>query len=289
MNLIKIGQLSENEARNYLESIIWQDGVVCPHCKAKTAYALHGEAHRNGLYKCSSCGKQFTVTTNTILHGSHLPIKTWLVAFYLMCSSKKGISALQLQRNLGIKTYKTAWKMAHAIRNAMQETDSFAKLFGDVEVDETYVGGKDRNGKRGRGSRAKTPIVGLAQRKGKVKTQPVDRVDSDTLKAIILDNVRQDSRILTDEWKSYTGIGIHFDGGHEVVNHGSGEYVKGDISTNWIESYWSLLKKGIGGIFHHISKQHLAKYCDEFNFRWNYRKVSDGVRFDKALLGIVKA
>lgn len=288
MNLIEIGQLSESEARTYLESIVWPNGPVCPHCGNTHAVRIQGPTSRDGLYSCSKCRREFTVTVNTILHRSHLPIKTWLVAFYLMCSSKKGISALQLQRNLGIKTYKTAWKMSHAIRKAMQECDSFTKLFGDVEVDETYVGGKDKNGKRGRGSRAKTPIVGLVQRKGNVKTQPVDRVDSDTLKAIILDNVRQDSRILTDEWKAYTGIGIHFDGGHEVVNHSDGEYVKGDISTNWIESYWSLLKKGIGGVFHHISKQHLAKYCDEFNFRWNYRKVSDGVRFDKALLGICK-
>jgi transposase-like protein len=289
MNLIELGQLTEDEARTYLETIIWPNGPVCPHCGHTHVVKIQGQTSRDGLYSCSKCRREFTVTVDTILHGSHLPIKTWLMAFYLMCSSKKGVSALQLQRNLGIKTYKTAWKLSHTIRKAMKENDSFSKLFGEVEVDETYVGGKDKDGKRGRGSKKKTPIVGLAQRKGKVKTQPVDHVDADTLKAIILDNVRSDAHILTDEWPAYRGVGIHFDGGHDVVNHGSGEYVRGNISTNWIESYWSLLKKGIGGIFHHISKQHLASYCNEFNFRWNYRKISDGERFDKALLGIIRA
>ncbi len=288
MNLIELGQLTEEQARGYLEAVVWPNGPVCPHCGHTHITRIAGPTARPGLYSCSKCRREFTVTVNTILHRSHLPIKTWLMAFYLMCSSKKGISALQLQRNLGLKTYKTAWGLSHKIRTAMKGNDSLCKLFGTVEVDETYVGGKDKDGKRGRGSRTKTPIVGLAQRHGKVKTQPVDRVDADTLKAIILDNVASDSKVMTDEWPAYRGVGIHFDGGHEVVNHGAGEYVRGDISTNWIESYWSLLKKGIGGIFHHVSRKHLASYCSEFNFRWNTRKVTDGERFDLALAGICK-
>ncbi len=174
----------------------------------------------------------------------------------------------------------------HKIRKAMKESPDFCKLFGYVEADETYVGGKGK-GKRGRGSQTKTPVIGLVQRNGKAKVKPVKHVDSKTLQEFIVNNVDTFSKILTDEWPAYNGIGKYFDFGHDVVNHRSGEYVRGDISTNWIESFWSLLKKGIGGVFHHVSVKYLGLYCDEFCYRWNTRKDSDGERFNQALKGIV--
>lgn len=286
MNLIELGNMTEEQAREYLESIIWANGIVCPFCGSTKNYILNGTSHRSGLHKCSDCHKQFTVTVNTIITDSHLPIKVWLLAFYLVCSSKKGISALQLQRQLGIGSYRTAWSLNHKIRKAMEESPDFCKLFGYVEADETYVGGKGK-GKRGRGSESKTPVIGLVQRNGKAKVKPVKHVDSKTLKEFIVDNVDTFSKILTDEWPAYNGIGKYFDFGHGVVNHRSGEYVRGDISTNWIESFWSLLKKGIGGVFHHVSVKYLGLYCDEFCYRWNTRKDSDGERFNQALKGIV--
>lgn len=286
MNLIELGNMTEDQTRQYLESIIWANGVVCPFCGSLKNYTLNGKSHRSGLHKCSNCHKQFTVTVNTIIADSHLPIKVWLLAFYLVCSSKKGISALQLQRQLGIGCYRTAWTLNHKIRKAMEESPDFCKLFGYVEADETYVGGKGK-GKRGRGSEAKTPVIGLVQRNGKAKIKPVKHVDSKTLQEFIVNNVDTFSKILTDEWPAYNGIGKYFDFGHAVVNHRSGEYVRGDISTNWIESFWSLLKKGIGGVFHHVSVKYLGLYCDEFCYRWNTRKDSDGERFNQALKGIV--
>lgn len=287
MNLIDIGNMTEIEAKAYLEKIVWGEKPVCPFCGHTHSYSLNGKTTRNGLYECASCGKPFTVTVNTIIHGSHLPIKVWLLAFYLVCSSKKGISALQLQRQLGIGSYRTAWSLNHRIRKAMEESPDFCKLFGYVEADETYVGGKGKGGKRGRGSQTKTPVIGLVQRNGRAKVKPVKHVDSKTLKEFIVDNVDTFSKILTDEWPAYNGIGKYFDFGHDVVNHKSGEYVRGDISTNWIESFWSLLKKGIGGVFHHVSVKYLGLYCDEFCYRWNTRKDSDGERFNQALKGIV--
>jgi len=287
MNLIELGQLTEEEARTYLETIIWVDQTVCPFCGSTKHYTFKGKAHRAGLYKCADCGKQFTVTVNTILHGSHLPIKTWLMAFYLMCSSKKGVSALQLQRQLGLGSYHTALSLTHKIRKAMQESPNFCKLFGYVEADETYIGGKGKGGKRGRGSKAKTPVAGIVQRNGKVRTQVVKRVDADTLKAFVLDNVDKYAKLITDEWPAYRGLGKEFTFGHAVVNHSQGEYVRGDLSTNWIESFWSLLKKGIGGVFHHVSVKYLGLYCDEFCFRWNTRKDSDSVRFEQALRQVI--
>lgn len=286
MNLIDIGNMTENEARAYLEKIVWGEKPVCPFCGHTHSYSLNGKTTRDGLYECASCGKPFTVTVNTIIHGSHLPIKVWLLAFYLVCSSKKGISALQLQRQLGIGSYRTAWSLNHKIRKAMEESPDFCKLFGYVEADETYVGGKGK-GKRGRGSQTKTPVIGLVQRNGKAKVKPAKRVDAKTLQEFIVNNVDTFSKILTDEWPAYNGIGKYFDFGHAVVNHKSGEYVRGDISTNWIESFWSLLKKGIGGIFHHVSVKYLGLYCDEFCYRWNTRKDSDGERFNQALKGIL--
>ena len=286
MNLISIAEMTEKQARTYLEDLLWNGEPICPHCGQRKSTKVDGKTTREGLYSCSKCRKPFTVTVGTIMHRSHLPIKKWLIAFYLVCSSKKGISTLQLKRQLGLGSYRTAWLLVNKIRKAMESNPDFCKLFGYVEADETYVGGKDKGGKPGRGSGKKSIVAGVQERNGNVKSQPVKRVDAETLKSFILEHVDTRSILLTDEWRSYNKVGKLMTD-HMVVNHSRGEYVRGDVSTNWIESFWSLLKKGIGGIYHHVSKKYLALYCSEFDFRWNHRKVSDFECFENALRGVI--
>jgi transposase-like protein len=246
---------------------------------------------RDGLIQCNNCREQFTVTVGTVMQGSHITLRQWIQAFYSMCSHKKGVSALQLQRNLGLGSYKSAWHLAHRIRLAMSQDPLASKLKGTVEVDETYVGGKPRKGsgeinKRGRGTK-KAPVLLLVERDGKSVSYPVTDVSGKTLKSAIKETVDMQSTIITDEWKSYRGIGKSFKGGHKFVNHGQGEYSNGEANTNTSESYFALLKRGIMGTFHHVSKLHLFRYCDEFSFRWNNRKVTDGERTENAIKGFV--
>ena len=276
MNLLQISKLTEKEAREYLEGIRWPDGVICPHCgNCEKNYALKGKATRQGLYKCSACRKQFSVTVGTVMHRSHLTCRQWVTAFHLMCSSKKGVSALQLQRELGMGSYESAWFLSHRIRAAMEEMNM---LTGTVEVDETYVGGKPKRGKPlGRGTK-KTPVVALISRDGESQSLPVENVQKITLHSIIVNRVQPDARIMTDEWQPYKGIGTQFEGGHHTVTHGKGEYSRGDVHVNHAEAYFSLLKRGVHGTFHHVSKKHLGRYCAEFSFRWNRRKINDGLR-----------
>jgi transposase-like protein len=196
-------EMNEEQAREYFESILWPGGATCPHCGDKKAWKRKSERARNGLYECAACGKEFTVTVDTVMHGSHIPLRQWLMAIALMTSSKKGVSALQLQRNLGLGSYKSAWHLAHRIRYAMTEGTLCAPLKGTVEVDETYIGGPTREGKRGRGSERKTPVVALVERDGRVRSKPVVRVNAKTLKDAIRENVHRDSRIMTDEWPAY--------------------------------------------------------------------------------------
>ena len=298
MNLLEIGQLTEDQAREYIEKQRWPNGIECPHCHNKGEQGLisdmQGASHRAGLYFCGACRKQFSATVGTLMEDSHLTMKQWLTAFHLMSSSKKGISALQLQRELGIGSYKTAWFLAHRIREAMNDNPISgllqAKLKGKVEVDETYIGGKPRKGskgevKRGRGTK-KAAVMVLVERDGKAHSRPVEKVNAKTLKGAIREMVEKDSTIYTDEWASYQGIGEEFDGGHEVVNHSQGEYARGEANTNTAESYIALLKRGVHGVFHHVSKQHLHRYCNEFSFRWDNRKVDDGERTKNALKGM---
>ncbi len=293
MNLSEIGKLTEEEAREYMEKTLWPNGPVCPHCGHQGAWTLNGKTNRDGLYKCKACKEPFTVTIGTIMEDSHLPIRKWLMAFSLMCASKKGISALQLQRQLGLGSYQTAWHLCHRIRLAMNEV---RVLSGTVEVDETYVGGKPRKGidpktgnprphsKRGRGT-SKTPVLALVERNGKAVSMPMERLSADNLKGAIKEVVNKDSRIMTDELHAYWGIDDDFAGGHQTVRHNRKEFARGDVSTNTVESYFALLKRGIHGAFHHVSKLHLHRYCDEFAFRWNYRKTDDGERTEAAIKG----
>jgi transposase-like protein len=285
MNLNQVSKLTEEEARVAFERIRWPHGPVCPHCGSVEATRLEGKAHRAGLYKCRGCDGQFTATVDTLMEDSHLPIRTWLMAFAILCSAKKGISALQLQRQLELGSYRTAWHLCHRIRHAMAQEPLAGLLRGTVEVDETYVGGKPRKGtgkhKAGRGTK-KIPVVALVERGGRVRAHKISGAGRE-LKEAIRKNVDRASTIMTDQLSAYVGIGKEFEGGHHRVNHSKGEYWRDGAGTNTAESYFALLKRGVMGSFHHVSKQHLNRYCDEFSFRWNYRKSSDGERTQRAI------
>lgn len=291
MSFIDVCRLTEDEARSILEHIRWGKESICPHCGSFRVVRIKAVSDkvRDGLLRCNDCKGQFTVTVGTIMEDSHITLRQWVQAFHSMCSHKKGVSALQLQRNLGLGSYRSAWHLAHRIRESMKSEPLRSGLKGIVEVDETYIGGKPRKGtgiinKRGRGTR-KQPVMLMVERDGKAISKPVEFVNAETLKGAIKEMVNKESTIMTDEWKSYTGIGKDFKGGHKIVNHGLGEYVNGNAYTNTAESYFALLKRGVHGTFHHISKKHLAKYCNEFSFRWDNNKVTDGERTENAIKG----
>ncbi|MCB1883657.1 MAG: IS1595 family transposase [Geminicoccaceae bacterium] len=282
---------TDEAAREYLERIRWPNGPVCPHCGNADGAKLYEIAAnperkvRAGLRECGECKKQFTVTVGTIFEDSKIPLRKWLVAWYMLCTSKKGVSAKQIERMLDLGSYRSAWFLMHRIRYALSEPAFSTKLGedgGTVEVDEAYVGGKPRKGakekaKPGRGTK-KAPVLVLVERDGAARSMPVERVNAKTLKPAIRENVDRSAKIMTDEWTAYGGIGEEFKGGHETVNHGAGEYARDDVNTNTAESYFALLKRGVYGTFHHVSKTHLHRYCDEFSFRWTYREVTDGER-----------
>jgi transposase-like protein len=276
--------LNEDAAREYLEQKRWPNGAVCPHCGATGAYKLQAKADskrpvRQGVWKCKSCRKQFTVRVGTIFEDSHIPLYQWLSAIQFLCASKKGMSAHQLHRMLNI-TYKSAWFMAHRIRYAMTQPPVIDKLQGIVEADETYIGGK-HHGKRGRGSENKTPVFALIERDGRVRAFKTERVTAKNLKDKIRENVDNKAIIMTDEFLAYKNLDKEFV--HYTVNHGAGEYVNGDVHTNTAEGFFSILKRGINGVYHHVSEQHLDRYLAEFGFRYDNRKVDDAVRVGIAL------
>lgn len=290
MSLMKIMKdiPDADSARVYLENLRWKDGIICPHCGSIDAhYSIKPKAEsvapaRKGVYKCKDCRKQFTVTVGTIFEKSHVPLNKWVYAIYLLCSSKKGFSALQLSRSLDI-TYKSAWFMAHRIRHAMTHTGIFTKMDGIVEADETYVGGKSKGkAHTGRGTE-KAAVVALVERNGRVRSRHVDRVTSANLKGIIRESVETTAVIMTDEFRPYKGLNKEFVR-HEVINHTRKEYVRGDVHTNTIEGYFSILKRGINGIYQHVGKQHLGKYLSEYDFRYNTRDINDMARTEAAIL-----
>ena len=298
INLFEIFQKfsDEDNAREFVEKLRWPDGPICPHCGATEPYRLTPKPDskrpaRKGLFKCRECRKQFTVTVNTIFADSHIPLSKWVIAIHLICASKKGMSAHQIHRMLGI-TYKSAWFMMHRIRYAMTQEPLVSKLDGTVEADETYIGGKAKNMHKkereekikGRGAVGKTPVFTLVERGGRVQSTMLDRVTQDNLKEVMEQYVNKTANVMTDEAVSYKGIGPLF-ASHESVNHSADEYVRGDIHINTAESVHSLLKRGVFGIYHHWSVKHLPRYLAEFDFRFSNRKVKDGTRAARAVQG----
>lgn len=254
---------SEEKCREYLETLRWPDGVSCPRCQSQKVSRIRERCQ----FDCDSCGHQFSVTSGTMMHDTHLPLWKWFLAVYMIVESKKGISAKQLERSLKVQ-YRTAWYLSHRIRAAFNTPT--ALLAGIVEIDETYIGGKVRG--KGRGYRGnKACVVGAIQRDGKLVTEKVNVADRKTLRQFIMENVHPDAEMLcTDENPAYGDMNDH-NTRHETVNHSADEWVRGDVHTNGAENAWSLFKRSVIGAFHKISHKHLDKYLDEFEFRFNNR------------------
>ncbi|MBB5711557.1 IS1595 family transposase [Sphingomonas xinjiangensis] len=284
-----------NKAREHLEALHWPQGPMCPHCGCMgNIKKLAGKSTRPGVHKCNDCEKPFTVTVGTIMEDSKIPLNKWLMAFALMSSSKKGISAHQLHRSLGI-TYKSAWFLAHRIREAMK-SDDITPLGGagkTVEVDETFIGGKEKN--RHKSMRAnrnmgaswgKETVFSLVERDGRVRSMHVASVTAANLRPIMIEQINAASMLCTDDAGQYRHMGRDFS--HEVVNHGSDEYVRGKAHTNTVEGYFSILKRGIIGCYFHVSPAHLHRYLAEFDFRYSNRSgvgVNDAERTELAIKG----
>ncbi|MGH8092112.1 MAG: IS1595 family transposase [Chthoniobacterales bacterium] len=271
---------SDDKCRERLVSLRWPDGVACPRCQSKSV----SQVIERDQYDCNACRYQFSVTSGTIFHDTHLPLSKWFLAIYFMTESKKGMSALQIKRTLDI-SYETAWYLCHRIRAAMREINA-ELLRGVVEVDETYVGGKTRG--FGHGYKGNKAIaIGAVQRAGKIRLQVITHADKATLHKFIHDNTAPDTEaIYTDQLPAYLGI-ADADTRHETVNHSIDEWVVGDVHTNGIESVWSLLKRSIIGSYHRVSIKHLDAYLDELEHRFNNRK--NEYIFRDTLTKLVKA
>ncbi len=281
-----------NKARDHLESVNWPEGPFCPHCgEVENVHRLQGKSHRAGLIQCNSCLKNFTVTVGTVFERSKVPLNKWMLATYLLSASKKGISAHQLHRTLGV-TYKTAWFMSHRIREAMTPTNP-GPMGGPnqfVEVDETFVGGKQRN-RAFRKVAPKKVVVALVERDnmmtGKVRSFHVANVQARTLRPLVVTHVTRDTHLMTDKASHYRRFGKEF-AAHGSTDHGEGQFVVDQINhTNTVENFFSIFKRGVIGTYHHMSECHLHRYTAEFDFRYNTRQISDKERADAALRGIV--
>ena len=281
---------TDETARQHLESIRWKNGIVCPHCKCsdQAQFALRSanpaKKVRSGLRFCSNCQSQFTVTIGTVFESTHIPLRKWLIAWYLICSSKKGISSLQLQRLLELGSYRSALFMAHRIRHALKDESFTDKLTGIVEADEHHVGGFGTG--VGSGNRKhRNPIMALVERGGKVRSKVLPTVNGANLRQAVRDNVQSGSELHTDMNHGYKELAGEYT--HKSVKHMAGEFSRHEgenvVTTASVESFFSLLKRGVMGTFHHISAQHLPLYLAEFDHRHNCRKMSDGERTDAGL------
>jgi transposase-like protein len=256
---------SNDKCRDYMEDLRWPDGPECPRCESKKASRIESRKQ----WECGSCSYQYSVTSGTLFHDSHLPLWKWFLAIYLVTESKKGISAKQLQRILGTKSYKTAWYLCHRIRAAMVD-ESGELLHGTVEADETYIGGKARGHAHQWDN--KTPVVGVIQRGGKLRVRVMDDVTKDSTKAFLKEMVDDDAAaIYTDESYVYPDLN-DYNTRHRRVNHSHKEYVRGDVHTNTVESAWSLFDRAVVGSYHKVSRKHLPAYLQEFEFRFNNRE-----------------
>ncbi len=276
----------EAAAVEFIEKQRWGDTPACPHCGGSNVYkmvdAKTGERSKRFLWRCHGCKKQFTVRIGTVFEDSRIPLRHWCYGFWRAATSKKGVAALEIMRQTGL-SYKSSLFLLHRIRFAMS-SDSPPKLSGTVEVDEAYIGGTARNRHdrgSGRGTQ-KVPVVGLLQRGGQVRCRPVANVTSATLRRVITEHVEQTSRLMTDDFFGYRLIGREY-ADHQVVRHGLGEYARGDATTNGIEGFFSLIKRGMNGIYHKVSKQYLPLYLNEFEFRYNRREMNDGDRITAAI------
>jgi transposase-like protein len=277
-----------DKAREYLEAQVWPKGPTCPHCGViGKHWPLKGKTTRPGLFKCADCREPFTVTVGTVFERSKIPLNKWLMAVYLLCSSKKGMSSHQLHRTLGV-TYKTAWFMTHRIRKAMEtrKPEPMGGGGGIVEADETYWG--QIKGLPKKGGWNKHKIVSLVERYGEARSFHVPSATAVDVRRILRNNVAKDTQLMTDESHIYDKVGREFLS-HETVVHSKKEYVRGNVHTNTAESFFNILKRGLIGTYHHVGEQHLQKYVTEFDFRYNNRTklgVTDAERADKALKGI---
>jgi len=278
----------EAKATAHLEASRWPDGAFCPHCGSVKVRKMGGKTQA-GMFLCNDCRDKFTVRTGSVMERSHVPLHKWLLATHIMAASKKGMSAAQMARMIGV-TYKTAWFLCHRIREAMDGADTFGPLGGPdsvVEADETFVGGKQRN-RATRAVKPKKAVVALVERDGKARSFHVANVNAKDLRGLIVTNVDRSSHLMTDEAPVYTSVGREFNG-HSVVNHSAKEYVTtgGFKHSNTAENFFSIFKRGVIGTYHHMSEAHLGRYCREFDLRYNTRDMNDGERAAVIVQGMV--
>lgn len=277
----------EDKAREHLEALTWPDGPHCPHCGAtENLHRLQGKSHRKGLIQCNSCLKNFTVTVGTAFERSKISLNKWLLATFLLSSSKKGMSAHQLHRMLGV-TYKTAWFMMHRIRESMKPSNP-APLGGAdkfVEVDETFVGGKKGNRASRKVAKRKT-VLSLVERGGNVRSFSIAKIHGNTIRDAIVTSIHRSSHLMSDDARFYWGIGREF-ASHGTTLHNLRQFAVGEKHSNTAENFFSIFKRGVIGTYHQLSEAHMHRYCAEFDFRYNHREISDFERSDEALKGIV--
>lgn len=265
----------QETARLYLESRLWPNGTRCPDCKSGERITTR----KQGFYRCNSCALDFTIRTGTIFERSHIPLHKWIYAMYLLVTARKGISSMQLSKEIGV-TQKSAWFMLQRLREACSAPDNIDKLRGIVEVDEVFIGGREaskhkhKKANLGRGAVGKTPVLGMRERRGgRTVALPITDTSISAVQQAIHANVEVGSTIYSDEHSAYTDLnGLFFR--HDSVNHSAGEYARGSVTVNGVESVWAVLRRGLHGVYHHVSEKHLARYVDEFTFRLYFGNVA---------------
>lgn len=276
----------EQKCRNYLEEIRWDGKLKCAYADCQHDKVFKFQDGKT--YKCAKCRRKYSVKVGTIFEDSKICLRKWFACVYLITAHKKGISSLQLSRDLSI-TQKSTWFMLHRVRHALSLNYSEAKLFGEIEADECFIGGAEANkhknkrtpNTQGRSALTKTPVIGVIQRGGELRVKVITDTKAESLRPFLLKNVEFGSILNTDEWQGYNGLGHFFK--RKIVDHSKGQYVNESCHTNSVEGFWSLLKRGVNGIYHSISKKHSQNYVDEFSFRYNTRNMGEDMRFNVML------